>query len=81
MLMVHNPKPQSITPRANEILDILRKRGDWTTRAALAEALGKQKLNKWDVGLLELLADEQLIAVDRRPRPDGITLEYIYRAK
>lgn len=81
MLMTNNPPPKSLTAQGEHILEFLRQRGDWTTRAQIAEYMGKNRLNKWDVGLLELMIDRGLIDFNRRPRPDGTTLEFVYRVK
>lgn len=81
MIMTTNPPPQNITPQGQQIIDFLRGRGDWTTRAQIADMLGKDKLNRWHVGLLDLMIQQGMIEFDRRPRPDGTTLEFVYRLK
>jgi hypothetical protein len=72
---------QNITPQAEVIFEIVQGTDTWITRREIARKLEKNRLNPWDIALLEKLADEDYIEINRRLRSDKVTLEYIYRAK
>jgi hypothetical protein len=87
---VSKPVAKNMTPKGNQILEILRSHGDWMTRAEiftkLAEKTGKQVgegrkvLNKWDTALLELLISQGLVEVEKREFPGMIGFKWVYRA-
>lgn len=68
------------TPKAQELLDILREAGDWVGRSELATKLNKNALNKWDIILLSKLADAGLIEMRQIPHHGPIGYEWQYRA-
>jgi predicted transcriptional regulator len=76
----NKPKPQSITPHAEQLLTVIRRATGWITRREIADQLDKNRLNPWEQALLRKLHAEGLIEINRRLRSDAITLEYIYRA-
>lgn len=79
-LVMTNTNPQQLTPKAQEILDVLINAGDWCRRSALATKLNKKSLNKWDIILLSKLADAGLIEVRQIPHHGLIGFEWQYRA-
>lgn len=69
-----------LTGKARELLDLVRDgRGEWVTRPMLAAAVGKARLNPWDIGLLEKLAVGGHLEIGQREidTPDGY--EWVYR--
>lgn len=68
------------TPKAQELLDMLREAGDWVGRSELATKLNKNALNKWDIILLSKLADAGLIEMRQIPHHGPIGYEWQYRA-
>ncbi len=77
-----SPPPDSneLTPKAQEILDALREANDWINRSAIAKRVGKSALNKWDLVLLERLAEDGMIETKQIPRHGPIGYEWRYRA-
>lgn len=80
--MLMAPEQQdTITGRGRQLLDALKEKGDWMSRAELARATDKNRLSPHDLTLLERLIVAGM--VERRQRgsntPIGIAFEY--RAK
>jgi len=69
-----------LTPQAQAILEVLREAGGWVNRSALARQIGKSTLNKWDLVLLDKLADARLIETRQIPRHGPIGYEWQYHA-
>jgi hypothetical protein len=74
------PDSNELTPKAQIILDALREADDWINRSAIAKRVGKSALNKWDLVLLERLAEDGLIETKQIPRHGPIGYEWRYRA-
>jgi predicted transcriptional regulator len=68
-----------LTKRQQEMLEALRKRGDWMSRQEIAEGTGRDRLTPHDFSLLDRLALDGLIErreaeVEESPR--GFRFEY-----
>lgn len=74
------PDSTELTPQGQMLLDALREAGDWVNRSAIAKMAGKSALNKWDLVLLERLAEMGLIETKQIPRHGPIGYEWRYRA-
>jgi len=70
----------NLTPKGQELLDLLREVGGWVGRAELATRLKKNVLNKWDIVLLSKLSDAGLIEMRQIPHHGPIGYEWQYRA-
>jgi hypothetical protein len=74
-------KSPPITEHALKLLEVLQQQdGQWMTRRAIAEGLGKRRLTPYDIELLQRLCDERLAEIGKRPNPTPIGYEYAYRA-
>ena len=73
----HDP---NLTPQAAVLLEALREANDWINRSELARRTEKSALNKWDLVLLDKLADARLIETRKIPRHGPIGYEWQYRA-
>ena len=73
----HHP---NLTPQAVLLLEALRETNDWINRSELARRTEKSALNKWDLVLLDKLADAGLIETRQIPRHGPIGYEWQYRA-
>jgi hypothetical protein len=74
-------KPE-LTEKARDLLEVIRLwRGEWVTRAQIAEVEGKKRLNVWDVKLLDDLATAELIEARKVKIKSPIGYEWQYRAK
>lgn len=74
-------KPHAFTGRANELLEALRRAGDWMSRADLARATNKNRLSPHDIGLLQRLVDAGLVDIRQRVSNTPVGKAYDYRAK
>lgn len=70
---------ETLTPHARHILQHLTEIGTWANRGELAKRMQKNKLNKWDVTLLEKLAESGLIETRKTPFHGPIGFEWQYR--
>jgi hypothetical protein len=71
------PHTEGLTPQSRRILGILRERGNWMTRAELAEALHYNTLSTYHITLLRQMSDKGLIEVRRfRTRDGGLANQY-----
>jgi hypothetical protein len=70
----------NLTPQAELLLEALREANDWINRSELARRTGKSALNKWDIVLLDKLADAGLMETRQIPRRGPISYEWQYRA-
>jgi hypothetical protein len=59
--------PARLTPLARKLLTLLSERGDWMTRAQLADAIDKALLAPYTVRLLEDMAEDGVIEKRRSP--------------
>lgn len=67
------PKPKRITAHADKLLNGLnRRRNQWLTRSDVAVLIGKKRLTPYDIDLLELMAEQGLIRVEKE---DGYSRE------
>lgn len=69
-----------LTTHARELLNTLRERDDWMSRAELASALSREKLSPHSIGLLRQMASQHIIEV-RRVTITSKTFSYEYRVK
>jgi hypothetical protein len=74
------PDSTELTPQGQILLNALREADDWINRSAIAKIAGKSALNKWDLVLLERLAEAGLIETKQIPRHGPIGYEWRYRA-
>ncbi len=79
LVMADSPQYQP-TPKAQDILDVLRAADGWIGRSELAKRLHKNALNKWDVVLLSKLEVAGLIEMRQIPHHGPIGYEWQYRA-
>jgi len=72
---------ERLTERGRELLDALKAANDWTNRAALARATGKNRLSPHDIMLLERMETDGFIEIRQRESnaPSGTAFDY--RAK
>lgn len=69
MLMTAMKQPDHITPLGSHLLGILQKHtGDWLTRGAIADYLGRSRLTPYDIATLEFLANAGLIEAKEATR-------------
>jgi hypothetical protein len=80
MMPDFKPQTQNITPHAERLLNILRENGGYMTRGEISDVLGKTKLNKWEVALLEMLEGKGMIISLKRPVPGGIKFAWAHKA-
>jgi hypothetical protein len=71
----------SFTPHGERILAILRQRGEWMSRTAIAAELSKSRLNKWEIVLCGWLVEHGYAEARKVERPGAIGWEWQYRAK
>jgi len=58
--------PQRITAHAEKMLDGFNKhRNEWLTRKDIAVMIGKKRLTPYDIDLLELMAERDLIRMEQ----------------
>lgn len=71
-----------VTQLSDLILEKLRESGQWMTRREIAQAMGRpgNRLNPYDVQLLEVLASQKLVEIAQR-KIGIVQTENIYRAK
>lgn len=68
------------TAQADVLLEIIRSSNGEISRQEIAAVLGKQRLNKWDTALLDLLVTEGFVDIRRRESSsNSMILEYAYR--
>lgn len=70
---------EQITTRARELLAALQTSGQWTARADIARATGKNRLSPHDVELLRRLVNVGLIEMRRRESKTPVGEAYDYR--
>jgi hypothetical protein len=64
--MSKSSRPGRITPHAEKLQQaIATRRNQWLTRKMIAQAIGKKRLTPYDIDLLALLADHDLIRMKR----------------
>jgi hypothetical protein len=73
------PAEETLTPHARHILQHLTEIGTWANRGELAKRMQKNKLNKWDIVLLEKLVEGGLIETRKTPFHGPIGFEWQYR--
>jgi hypothetical protein len=70
-----------LTPQGQHLHKLLQEMGDWVNRTDIARRLGKKTLNKWDLVLLDKLAERGLIETRKQPYHGPIGFEWQYRIK
>ena len=71
-----------LTLQAENLLEIVRRgNGEIVTRADIAKAMDKTRLNVWDVKLLDDLIGQGYIEGEKRPIKSPIGYEWVYRSK
>jgi hypothetical protein len=80
MSVLPKPEAHNMTPKGEEILNLIREKGDWITRAELAELLGKKRLNVWQVALLDMMVEQKVLVMKKRRIPGGIGFSWQYKA-
>jgi hypothetical protein len=59
-------KPTRITEQAEKLRSAIEKQANrWLTRRQIASAIGKKRLTPYDIDLLDLLADHDLIQMQQ----------------
>ncbi len=82
MQAVDDPHTAQLPPQATKLLELLRaRRGDWLSRSQIADVLNKRRLNPAETALLEMLAVQGLIEVQRATDETPIGYHWEYRAK
>jgi hypothetical protein len=69
-----------LTPMAQKLLNVLQEQDDWINRSCLAQKMQKTALNKWDVVLLNKLAEWDFIDTRKVRHHGPIGYEWQYRA-
>lgn len=69
-----------MTPQSDRIMDILLENKGWMTRSEIATVMNKNRLNVWDVALLDMLVEEKLIAKEQHKITGGIGFAWKYKA-
>jgi hypothetical protein len=77
---ITTPEAKQMTPQAENILAILRTKDDWMTRSQIATDIGKPRLNKWDIALLEMLAEHGYVVAEKRKFHGAIGFLWAYKA-
>lgn len=65
---------------AEKLLSVLQDHDDWINRSCLAQKMQKSALNKWDVVLLNKLAEWDFIDTRKVRHHGPIGYEWQYRA-
>lgn len=68
---------QELTPKALELIEVLRGADKWLDRSEIANILGKNRLNPHEIKVLDGLADTG--QVSRDTETIGIRDKYLYR--
>jgi hypothetical protein len=55
---------KSITPHAEKVMEIIRQATTPLSRADIASALGKRTLSPWDIAVLEMLEEQEMVEVE-----------------
>ena len=74
------PESKNMTPQAETILEIIRSSDDWIKRSEIASELGKSRLNTWDMAILDMLIEQNLIKAEKRKFHGGIGFAWAYKA-
>lgn len=70
-----------LTEHGETLLEIVQRAGgEIVTRSDIAKALGKTRLNVWEVKLLDEMAAAGLIQAEKLPIKSPIGYEWQYRA-
>lgn len=74
------PESKNMTPQAEDILEIIKAKGSWIRRSEIASELGKSRLNTWDISILDMLIERELIDAKKREIHGGIGFAWAYKA-
>jgi len=82
MQTIEEPHAAQLPPQAERLLKALQApRGVWRTRSDIAATLGKNRLNPGDTAMLEMLAAQGVIEVQRVTDATPIGYRWEYRSK
>jgi hypothetical protein len=71
---------RGIPETSEKILEILRQTPrEWVSRSAIAEKLGRKRLNPYDLAALTVLAEKGQIKEKREKMPGYIGFQWVYR--
>lgn len=79
--MLMSPVPEVITGRGQQLLDAIRAKGDWISRAELGRASGKRRLSPHDLVLLDRMVNAGLLEKRERASNTPIGTAFEYRVK
>ena len=69
-----------LSKHSDTLLGVLRDSpGEWLTRSEIARMLDKRKLSAYDVAMLEILQEKELIEIKHRDNRTPIGYEFVYR--
>jgi predicted transcriptional regulator len=70
-----------LTPRAEELLQVINNAGKPLSRSELAERMGIKKLTTGDEALLSMMAVNDLIIAEKVNYASPIGYQWVYRSK
>jgi uncharacterized membrane protein len=71
----------ALSNQTEAILEVLKKIPDWATRAEIARALGKRRLNPYELAALDLLVERGQIITQQEKMPGAIGFQWQYKVK
>lgn len=78
-MLVTKQRAANVTGSGRALLAQIRAAGaQGITRDDLAKAIGRKRLNPWDLAQLDLLAEQGDIRIETRPSARPHILEYVY---
>jgi hypothetical protein len=80
MSKIPKPEAKNATPQSERILQMMREKGEWLSRAEIAALTGKKRLNVWDMALLDMMVEQGLLMLEKREITGGIGFAWVYKA-
>lgn len=78
-MLVTKQRAANVTGSGHALLAHIRAAGaQGITRDELAAAIGRKRLNPWDIAQLELMLSQGMIRAERRPSSRVHMLEHVY---
>ena len=69
-----------LSKQSDTLLNVLKDSpGEWLTRSEIARMLDKRKLSAYDIAMLEILQEKELIEIKHRDNRTPIGYEFVYR--
>jgi len=80
-MLVTKQHAANVTGKGRALLAHIRAAGaQGISRDDLAQAIGRKRLNPWDLAQIDLMAEQGLIRIETRPSARPHILEYRYLA-